>query len=263
MKTRLLAAFVLRDLHGRYTGSALGLFWSFINPVLTIGILTVVFSVIFQVRFADGTAGGFVPVLVVGFLPWLAIQEGSLRAGASLTANPTLVRSAKMPLSVLPTAAVVASVIHQLLATALVVAILCMLGHVPSLSGFLLFLGVLVLQIVWTTGIGLALASLAAHLRDIVHVAGALFMVWMYATPIAYPMEMVPAAWHPWFYANPLAHLVSLHRHALLGVGSLNAPGQLDPVTVSLCIVTAGATLTLGAGLWVHHRLSVDVVDTL
>ncbi len=259
---RLLGAFVARDLHARYAGSLLGLFWSVLNPVLHLTVLALVFSVFLGLRFGEAS---FIPALVVGFLPWMAVHEGALRAGVSLTDHPTLLKSVRFPVMLLPLAMVAAACVHQALATAAVAAVLLVGPGLDLGAGALATYALaLAAQVALTTGLGLILAGVAVFVRDAVQVAGALMLAWMYATPIAWPAALVPESWRWVLQANPLAHVVCLQRAALLGGSSAGAAGAAGAgFQPSLALALAAGGAALAAGLWSFRRLAPYVVDEL
>lgn len=256
---RLLGAFVARDLHARYAGSLLGLFWSILNPVLHISVLALVFSVFLGLRFGEAS---FVPALIIGFLPWMAVQEGALRAGVAVIDHPTLLKSVRFPPMLLPLAMIAAALVHQLLATVAVGGVLLTLGPGLTLTAASIatYLLALAAQIALTTGLGLVLSATAVFVRDAVQVAGALMLAWMYATPIAWPVHLVPERWHWILQWNPLAHVVCLQRAALLGAAP---PGGQPGFEPSLPLALAAGAALLLSGLWCFHRLTPHLVDEL
>ncbi|MCY4659769.1 MAG: ABC transporter permease [Acidobacteria bacterium] len=187
----LVQTLVVRDLKARYRGSVLGFFWSFANPLLLLLVYTFVFSVVLD---------GFRPVdiepyalfLFCGLLPWTWFSSGLTEAGNSLVANGNLIKKVLFPAEVLPVVAVVANMVHFLLALPILVAALILLAPAaPRLSELVWFPIVVGVQLLLTLGLGLFLAALTVHFRDIKDLLSNVLTLWFFATPIIYPMAAV------------------------------------------------------------------------
>ena len=187
----LVQTLVVRDLKARYRGSVLGFFWSFANPLLLLLVYTFVFSVVLD---------GFRPVeiepyalfLFCGLLPWTWFSSGLTEAGNSLVANGNLIKKVLFPAEVLPVVAVFANMVHFLLALPILVAALILLAPTaPGLSELVWFPIVVGVQLLLTLGLGLFLAALTVHFRDIKDLLSNVLTLWFFATPIIYPMSAV------------------------------------------------------------------------
>lgn len=250
----VVRALVVRDLHGRYVGSALGTLWSIAQPLLQLATYTFVFATVMRVRVADaaGEDVPFVLYLACGLFPWLAIQEAITRSATSLVDNPTLVKRVIFPVEVLPVQLACAALVHQVIATALLFVLMAALGFPPrpSLAVWPLLL---VVELGIAVGIGWAAAALHVVFRDTAQALGVLLPIWFYVTPILYPQHLVPAFLHPVLALNPLTALVQAHRDALLyGVVPSGAAGLRMAVT-SLAIFAVGA--------WVFTRARGELAD--
>ena len=213
----VVLALVLRDLRGRYVGSALGTFWSIAQPLLQLATYSFVFATVMKVRVAaaGGTDVPFVLYLACGLFPWLAIQEAIQRSATCLVDNPTLVKRVIFPVEVLPVELACGAVVHQLIATVLLLALMAILGFPPRPS--LVVLPFLVCtQLVFATGVGWAVAASHVFFRDTAQALGVLLPVWFYLTPILYPQHLVPPFLQPVLALNPLTPLVQAYRDALL-----------------------------------------------
>jgi ABC-type polysaccharide/polyol phosphate export permease len=234
-----LAAFVRRDLKGRYSGTTLGLGWTVLQPILLLALYTFVFSVIMKVRFrGDAETGNFAVYLTSGMFPFLALSEGIHRAATSLTANRNLLDKVRFPAEVLPAVGVVSSTINEIVGLSILI-LAGGLFDVPY-SAWLAFLPVLILlRVVLTVGIALLVSVLSVFMADIGQFVGLFLTTWMFLTPIFYPAELVPESFEWALRVNPLYHLVEGYRAVIL-----EARSPLDSLPV--LVVSAGSSFGLG-----------------
>ncbi len=245
-KTFLLKEMVVRDVRSRYAGSGLGLVWAFAHPILWMLLYTAVFSLVLRVPVEAGYAS-FPEFLMAGLLPWMAIQEGISRSASVLVDNAAMVKKTVFPVETLVLSVVLAAVVNEVIALTIFAVYLAVIGHL-SLAWLLLALPALVLQILMTFGIGCIAATLTAFVRDTAHAVGIALTVVFYATPIVYPVSLVPEKLRPIIEANPVAHLVDLFRRAFT-LHAAPAPASIAYLTV-FC---AGMAL-LGAALFARAR---------
>lgn len=212
----LLVHFVRRDLRVRYIGSVIGVFWSVVHPIALLIIFTLIFSVVLGVRFQVGQGvEHYALYLFCGMLPWLGFQEGVVRSTASLEAHSNLIKKVRFPGRIIPLYICISQLIHQLIGmVVLVVAILAMIGR---LDWWLLTLPILlIVQLGFTVGLGWLLAAGNAYLRDLSQVVGVGMVIWMYLTPVVYPMSRVPEQFQTFVWINPMSHLVQGYRAIFL-----------------------------------------------
>ena len=205
---------VVRELRGRWAGSALGPVWAIAPPLAQLAIFTFVFATVLDVRFGTGDVP-FVLYLACGLFPWLAIQEAVLRSATSLVDNGVLVKRVVFPIEVLPVELALAALVHQLIAFVLLLALMASFGLPPRASLLALPL-LLAVQLLLTVGLGWAVATLQVYFRDTAQALGVLLPLWFYLTPIIYPYELVPAALRPALALNPLTALVQGYRDLFL-----------------------------------------------
>jgi ABC-type polysaccharide/polyol phosphate export permease len=250
----LLKELVKRDVQSRYAGSWLGLFWSFVQPLWMLLLYTFVFSSVLKIPAQGVRSGSFAAFLFCGLLPWLAVQEGVMRASTSITDNAALVKKLRFPAEILVLSVVVAALVHEAIAGAIFLGALAWTGDL-AWRGLPLLLLAVPLQIGLTLGLGLLLGAVHVFFRDTAQVLGMALTGWFYLTPIVYPLAYVPGPLQPWIALNPLAALVELYRQALLGGG-----GGLGGATLGLAVATV---VLLSAGLWLFSRLKVAFVDEI
>lgn len=240
----VVGALVGRELRGRYVGSMLGVVWSLAHPLLQLATFTFVFATVLKVRVtaAGGADVPFVLYLACGLFPWLAVQEGVLRSATSMVENPTLVKRVVFPVETLPVQLALAAVVHQLIATAVLLVLMAILGFPPRAS-LLALPGLLAAQLLITVGLGWTVASLHVYFRDTAQVLGVLLPVWFYLTPVIYPYQLVPPLLQPVLLLNPLTPLVEGYRDVLLHGRVPAGLGTLWLVVASVLVFAGGAAI--------------------
>jgi len=212
----LIWSFVVRDLQGRYVGSTMGLFWSLINPIMTLLLYLYVFSVILKVKFGqNGSLSDFALYLFCGMLPWLAFQETVIRSTNSIVDNANLIKKFMFPSKILTVYLSISSLVNELIG--LVVLIIAIIVITHKISYFIFFLPLIIIfQLIFTLGLGWIFACINVFFRDTAHLIGVIMMVWMFLTPIFYPESMIPQEFQLIIKINPMAYLVRAYRDILL-----------------------------------------------
>ena len=251
----LLQELVKRDFQGRYAGSILGFVWSFVQPLWLLLLFTYVFSVILEMKLDLQATDNFGVFLFAGLLPWMAFQEGVTRGASAITDNTQLVKKLTFPSGLLVLAVVLAAVLHELIALAVFVAVLAMMGEL-SLSASPWLLVALPLQLAFTLGLGLLMASVNVFFRDVAQILGMLMNGWFYFTPIVYPPSLVPDEYRFLLELNPFTPMVELYRWALLGEAGPGVPSGFW----GLVAASVGA---LAVGWWLFRRLRPTFVDEI
>jgi homopolymeric O-antigen transport system permease protein len=238
----LLSNLVARELKTKYRGSALGIFWSLLNPLILMLVYTVVFSVIVRVNIRP-----YPIFLLAGLVPWNAFAQTLTSATTSVTDNAGIVRKVYFPLEILPLSAVFSASVHLLISLGLL-AVLVMIFHV-GIGFSLLFLPLLLaLQVLFSVGLGSLLAAGQVYFRDVQYFLSVLITVWFFTTPIVYSLDLVPERFRPFFEANPMAWLVASYQDIWF---YKRPPGLLHFVGFA-----TAATLLALIGLVSYHRLS-------
>lgn len=254
----VLRALLWRQWQDRYAGSALGGAWALLQPLALLALYALVFQVVFQVRLPGAQPGQpYVLWLALGLWPWLALQEAVVRGAGSLLAYAALVQKVAFNSVWVVVAAVAVPVAVHAAGHALVLALLA-LGGAPLQPALLwqwplTWLGTAALAL----GAALWLAPAQVYVRDLEPLLPQLLPLVMYASPVLYPLELVPAALRPWLAANPLTWLLEPLRAAALGPpgGGLGLAGALGLGALALAWV--------GLGVWGFGRLRHDLEDAL
>lgn len=244
----LIRTLVMRDLKSRYVGSAMGLFWAVINPLILLAVFSFVFATIFKQRVASGGEESFFLFMFCGLWPWMAFQEGVSRSSMSMLENAHFIKKVVFPSEVLVVSTVLSSFVQQVIGFVLLLALLAFSGQMSNALYLPLLPVAFLLQFIFTVGLGWTLACLTVFFRDVAQVANALLMVWFYTTPIVYPANLVPADFRFLLVANPMHHLLSIYR-ALILRGHLPELSSVVFVTV-----VAGSVFWLGSRLFDHLK---------
>jgi lipopolysaccharide transport system permease protein len=214
----ILRSLVRNEILARYSKTMLGVIWSLINPLVMILIYSVVFGMIFEVRFGRSAGITEIPygiVLFSGLLLHVFLAETLLRAQGIVLDNPNYVKRVIFPLEILPLSILLANVIQAGVALLVLMAVIL-------IAGFPIPLTALLLPVVWaplvliTLGLAMMVASLGVFVRDISQVLGFLMTILMFGSSILFPADMLPEGLRPWLLLNPLTIIVDQTRAVLL-----------------------------------------------
>ncbi len=251
----LIKNFVKRDLQARYKGSAIGLFWSVVHPLVMLVLYTYIFSSILRVQVgaAEGT-GSFAIYLFCGLLPWNAFAEAVNRSTGVILEHANLIKRTIFPSQVLPIYPVVSGIVNQLIGLAiLLVALLATAHHLSSL--LLVLPAILLLQFAFTVGLAWIVAGITVFVRDLGQIVGMLMTIWVFLTPIFYPPTLIPERLRFLLAANPMYALVESYRCLIL-------KGQL-PSLQSLAVLAFVALPTFLLGYWMFMRMQGAFADVI
>lgn len=251
----LIFSFAKRELLGRYKGSALGIIWAVLNPVVMIAIFTFIFAGIFGARFGvNHSHWDYALYLFCGLLPWTMFQESVQQSANTIVVNANLVKRVVFPLEALPAAQVFAALGNQLFATfALLTAIVVVRQRLEITAIWLPLL--LIPQLLFALGGAWLIASLGVFLRDIAQGITLLLMAWMYLTPIIYPESIVPERFRSLIDLNPFTALVRNHRRIFLD--------GLGPDWSGLAYFAAVSIAVFFVGYWWFARTRKSFADVV
>ena len=247
----LLFFLVWRDVKVRYKQTLLGGAWAIIQPFFTM----VVFSVFFG-RLAKMPSDG-IPYPIFAYtalVPWTFFASGLTQSANSLVGSSNLIKKVYFPRLAIPIATVVSEAVDFCLAFVVLLAMMMYYQIVPTANVVWLPLLIL-LAFASALGVGLWLAALNVHFRDVRYVIPFITQFWMFATPIAYPSSLLAPEWRILYGLNPMVGVVEGFRWALLGTGT--APGPI----VGASAVTA--LLILVTGTYYFRRMERTFADVL
>jgi lipopolysaccharide transport system permease protein len=209
----LLYFLVWRDVKVRYKQTIIGGAWAILQPLLTMAIFTVIFG-----HFAKIPSDGL-PYSIFTYtalLPWNYFSQAISRSASSLVGDSNLVRKVYFPRLVIPLAAVTAPLI-DFLVSFLVLLVMMVWFDIALRWSMLAFPFFLLLAVMTALAVGLWLSPLNVRYRDIGHTIPFLTQFWLFASPVAYPLSLVPDKWRLLYGLNPMAGVIEGFRWALLG----------------------------------------------
>jgi lipopolysaccharide transport system permease protein len=253
----LIVPLARRELAARYRGSALGLVWALLTPLVMIVIFTFIFAGIFGARFGAGrtsSAWDYALYLFCGLLPWTAFQDSVQQAANVIIAHANLVKRVVFPLEALPVAQTLAALATQMFGTlALLIAAIVIRGELHLTVLWLPLL--LAPQLLATLGAAWFVASFGVFVRDTAQGITLVLTAWMYLTPIIYPETLVPERFRPFVNLNPFTPLVRNYRRIILE----GAP----PDWQGLAYFTLFAVLTFIFGYWWFAKTRKNFADVI
>jgi len=246
----LVRSLAERELRARYSQAVLGFAWAVLTPV----VLVLVFTVFFR-RVADVDTGGtpYVLYAYIGLLPWAFFSSSVSLGGQSLIQNLSLLNKVYCPREVFPLASVLVAALDMVISTLVLGVLFVITGFVPR--GTTVWVPVvLVVQMTFTLGVALAVSSMVVYLRDLRHLLPIILQLGLFATPVAYSIEVIPPEWRRLYaFANPLAPVIdSYRRTVLLG---------LPPDWALLAPAAVTAALFLLSGYWLFKKLETGIAD--
>jgi lipopolysaccharide transport system permease protein len=252
----LLWQMVGNDLRGRYIGSALGVFWSVVHPLVQISIYMLVFSKVMNARLGDlPSPYAFSIYLCAGMLPWITSAELITRCTGLFWEHAHLVKKIAFPKLLLYAYVTVAAVTNLAVMVVLFLGFLWLVDALPPFMSLLIWIPLLLLQVGFCLGIGFVTSVLNVFFRDIAQITGVLVQLWFWLTPIVYVPTILP----PWAMElqryNVLAHFIAAHQRLLMS-------GEFPDATKWGVLVTS-AVCTLGIGIGCFLGLRRHVPDEL
>jgi len=200
----------------RYKQSRLGILWAVVQPLAMMLVFTLVFGFL---RSAPSGATPFPLFAYAALIPWTMFASGVTNASGALTSHASLLTKAYFPREILPLTYVVAALVDFALASLLLGLLMAWFGVAPTWTA-LWAVPAIALLAVLLIGLGLFLSALQVRVRDVALAMPVLIQVWLFATPVIYPLDTVRAALPPWLYAlyvtNPMAGIVDTFRRAVV-----------------------------------------------
>jgi lipopolysaccharide transport system permease protein len=227
----LLYFLTWRDVKVRYKQTAIGAGWAILQPLMTMAIFTAIFG-----NFAKISSDGLpYPIFAyTALLPWQYFAQAISRSVTSLVGSANLIRKVYFPRLIIPVAAVVAPLVDFAIAFTILAGMQVWYGISPT-WGVLVLPCFLLLALLTALAVGLWLSALNAKYRDIGHAIPFLVQLWMYASPIAYSVSLIPEKWRPLYSLNPIVGVVEGFRWALLG----NQSPDFSVIGISTIVVLA------------------------
>jgi len=236
--TFLIKQLVSRDFKTKYKRSALGMAWSFVNPLLTMTVQYVVFSTLFKSDIPN-----YPVYLLTGIVFFSFFNEALTLGMTSITGNAALIKKVYMPKYIYPVSRVLSSLINFAFALMPLFLVVIFTGT-PFQPAMLLLIFDIVCLLAFVTGMTLLLTTAMTFFQDTQFLWSVVSMMWQYVTPVFYPESIIPAKFLPIYRLNPMYQFITFARTCIIdGV----SPG---PSAYLRCILTAGIVLLLGVGVF-------------
>ena len=247
----LLFAWTGRNIRGRYQQSALGWLWAIIQPVAVVIMFTLIFTRIVPIDTGDTP---YIIFSYVAIVPWTLLSTSLADMSGSLVANMNLIKKIYFPREAIPMAAMLARLMDAGIAAILII-VLMIIYEMPLYIPGLLFLPViLAIQLILILGLGLALSALNIFYRDVQSLLTLGIQIWFYASPIIYPVTLVPENLRTLYFLNPMAGILESYRDVLIRA---KMPGiYLLPAAVIAVIVFL-------IGYWAFKRVEFKFADVV
>ncbi|MBD1936506.1 ABC transporter permease [Microcoleus sp. FACHB-68] len=229
----------LRQVSVRYKQTAIGIGWVLLQPLVAMGIFSVVFG-----NFAKIPSDG-IPYPIFSYsalILWGLFSDGLTRAGSSLIAEERLISKVYFPRLIIPLAAVGSAWVDFAVSLFLLLP-LTYIYHLRPTWSLLLLPVAMVVTMILGAGVGMLLAALNVKYRDFQYAVPFVMQIWLYASPIVYSVNLVPASIRPFYYLNPMAGLIELCRFAVTGQGNFSLIGLSLSVAGAIAFFIIGSTV--------------------
>ena len=225
----LLWQMVGREVKARYKQSILGYFWVILNPLAQMLVMSFAFSLIMRIPTAANANIPYSVFLFTALLPWTLFSGSLSSASNSLVASSSLITKVYFPRIILVIATIMAKIIDFLFASTILVAFL-IIYRIPVTLSVLWVIPIFVVQQIFTLGLSLFLSAANLMYRDIQYLLGLILMLWMYLTPIIYPVDIVPARFRFVYQLNPMSVIINAYRQSILS----GTPPKLSSLAIAL-----------------------------
>lgn len=206
----MIISLVRRDLNGRYKGSALGFLWTFINPLLQLGVYTMVFSVIMRSGIED-----YYLFLFVALIPWIFFNTSVSGGSSCIWSQKEMVKKIYFPREVLPISFVTSQFINMLLSFLVIFAVLIFSGKGLNPIALLYLPIIMAVEYILSLSVALISSAITVYLRDVEYILGIVTMAWQFLTPVMYSVDMVPEEFRTIFNLNPMTPIIIAYRDIL------------------------------------------------
>lgn len=252
----LIRNLVMRDLKVRYRNSVLGIFWSLFNPLL----MMMVFTVVFTVMTPHFEMPNFPVFVLCAILPWNFFSTSVIASIRSIVDNSSLVNKVYFPREILPISIILSNLVNFLIAL-IVLFSLTFFFQIPLTPWILLLPAVIAVQLIFTVGFCLIMATANVFYRDTQVIMEVVMMAWFFFTPIFYSLSILPDSYEFWGMdfdvarwariLNPMASIIANYRTLIYGIGQGGSPP--DFYFFMRTLVTSLIVLFIGAAIFYRY----------
>ena len=206
----MIFSLVRRDLKGRYKGSALGFFWTFLNPLLQLAVYTFVFSVIMK-----STVEDYYLHLFVSLVPWLFFSTSVSEGCSCIRSQQDMVKKIYFPREVLPIAYVTSQFINMLLSFVVVLVVVVISGRGLNVVALLYIPIISAVEYLLCLGSALFVSAITVYIRDMEYLLKIVTMALQFLTPVMYSIDIVPQRFMAIYVLNPMTPIIIAYRDIL------------------------------------------------
>ena len=229
----LLKTSIKKDIRGRYKNSILGVFWSFLNPLLQLAVYAIVFPLIMKSDIPNYTV-----FVCCGLIPWTFFSTAISITSFVMVENGNIIKKVYFPREILPISIVTSELVNFFISTIIILAFVIAYGM--GFTWYIVFYPViLIVQYILLIGISLLVSSLTVYFRDLQHFIGILLQLLFYATPIVYGMDIIPVSFQWILKLNPMSYIIDGYRSIFYyqRMPDLVGLGIVFAISIVLCIV--------------------------
>lgn len=206
----MIFSLVHKELRGKYKGSILGFFWTFLNPLLQLLVYTFVFSIILRQNIDK-----YYLFLFVALVPWIFFSS-CVAAGANCVfVYGDLVKKIYFPREVLPISFVTSQFVNMLYTFIVIFAVIIFTRHGVNFVALLYLPAIMIVEYFLALGMTLLFSAITVYVRDVAHFLGIITMAWQFITPVMYPSSSIPEKYLLVFKLNPMSHIIESYRDIL------------------------------------------------
>jgi lipopolysaccharide transport system permease protein len=242
-----------RDLAVRYRQTAVGVAWAVLRPVLTMIILTVIFSGVAGLP-SEGTAP-YSLMVMAGMLPWTFFSNGLSDAAGSLIANSNLVSKVYFPRLIVPAATILVSVVDFMIGLTILAAMMVWYGYAPDWR-IIALPALMVMAFLAALGPGLWITAINVRYRDFRYVIPFIVQFGLYVSPVGFAFSSIPEKWRLIYALNPMVGVINGFRWAILG---RDTPLYWETVAISASVIA----LALWFGVRQFRKLERSFADLI
>lgn len=247
----LLVFLVWRDTKVRYKQAVIGAGWAVFQPLMSMLLFTVIFSSLAKLP-SDGIP--YPLFAYAGLLPWNFIAQATSRSGTSLVGESHLISKVYFPRLIIPLAAASAPAMDLMCGLLMIFPLMLWFGITPGWQCVFFPLFALI-ALLAALAVSLWFSALHVRFRDVGHVIPFFVQIWMFASPIVYPISLIPEGWRTLYSLNPVVGVVEGFRWSLLGQ---HAPA-IETIVPSVCIVL----ILLASGIVYFKRMERTFADVI
>jgi lipopolysaccharide transport system permease protein len=251
----LLFSLTKKELKVKYRGSALGFFWSLLNPILTMLVYSFVFSIVLKAGIEQ-----FAIFLICALLPFNFLSNSVNYGAGSIIGNSNLVNKIYFPREILPLSIVLSNLINFFFELVALFIVLGVMGYKFYVYLYLLPV-VIFFQFFLVVGMTLLVSALNVFFRDLQHLITIIMMVWFFGTPIIYPLSMVPPEYQFFIKLNPMTVYAAYYRNIFYYV---KYPEGAGFPTITDTLIALGITfLIFFVGYFVFKKLEYRFAEEI